>query len=417
MNFSRALKAVTTGIGLASLAICLSFPSVAAEEKKEKRKTQVMSQSVGKKVQAAFDAYAEERINDAITMLEEIEAKKEFDQAFVKRLLGNMYAGQKGGADKAIKLLKEAVDLDVLNPNEHEAAIKLLADLNLQEGNHKEALSGYKHWMEFSGKEDPEIYVRMSQAYYQLKQLDKIIDPADRAIALYKKQKPAPYMMKVSSYYERKMYKEAAEVVSEAISHFPEEGRYWIQLGQFYLLHEDYEKALSSFDLAHKQGHLKKPNHFVALAQLYAAYAIPYQAALIQERYMNEGIIAKDEKNLVSLANYLHQSQEFKKSAKYYQLAAEKTQDPGYYKRIGDLLLMDEDYKKAIVAYNKAVELGSDKSDKIRLSLIEAHFYSGDYKNAYKIALAAKKEKSTRRSASGWLGYIKDTAERKNVKI
>ncbi|WP_159084221.1 tetratricopeptide repeat protein [Saccharobesus litoralis] len=406
-----------TGLGLATLCVSLIMPGVAVAEKTEKRKTQVMSQSVGKKVQAAFDVYAEERVNDAIKMLEEIEAKKPFDQAFIKRLLGRIYAGQKGGAKKSIKLLKEAVDLDVLNQAEQEDAIKLLADLNLQEGNQREALKGYQRWMDFSGKEDEMVYQKMATAHYQLKELEELIAPADKAIALQKKPAVTPYLLKVSSYYERKKFKEAIEVGSTVVKLFPEKANYWIQLGQFYLLDENMERALSTFDLAYKQGHLTKPNHFVAIAQLYAANAIPIKAAQIQEKYLNEGVLKKDEKNIGALANYYHQSQEFKKAAKYYQEVAELTQDPDYYKRVGDLLTLSEDYKRAIKAFEKAIELGSDKTPAIQLSLVEAFFYTKQYKQAYKYALEASKHKKTARSAKGWTGYIKEVAGRNNVKI
>ncbi|NTS75264.1 tetratricopeptide repeat protein [Catenovulum sp. SM1970] len=418
MSIKYAIKNALRCFTLVLVALSLSTPALAAEDgKKPKRKTYVMSKNVGKKVQKAFEAYQEDRIPDAISMLEEIEAKQPFDVAFVNRLLGNMYAGQKGQAKKAIGKLEKAVELDVLNKVEQEQAIKLLADLNLQEANYQKALNGYKEWMAFAGREDPEVYLRISQSYYQLKQLDKIIEPADRAIALYKKPKESPYLMKISSYYERKMYREASEVASTLVKLFPTDKRWWVQLGQFYLLDENFERALSSYELAYKQGFLEKANQYTALAQLYAAYGIPVKAAQVQNKYLKAGVIEKDEKSLASLANYYHQGRDFKDAANTYSEVAKMTQDPDYYKKVGDLLLMTEDYKGAISAFKKSLELGTKQSDSITMSLVEANFYSGNYKSAYKYAKEAKKIKKYRQSASGWMSYIEDTAKRKKVSI
>ncbi len=419
MSVYHTIKSSTRYLALIALTASLSSPTLAADDKKKKkkRKTQVMSPKVGKKVQKAFDAYAEERLDDAIEMLEKIKPSKEFDKAFVNRLLGNMYAGKEGQMKKAIKLLTAAAAPDILNPNEQAATLKLLANLNLGSSNFKAALKGYQDWMAFTGKEDSDIYTRIAQCYYQLKQLDKIIAPADKAIKLMKKLTSAPYQMKITSYYERKKYPQAAQVTEELVKLFPEDKKWWIQLAQFYMLSEDYKKALYTFDLAYKQGHLGKDNQYTALTQLLSANGVPHKAAVLQEKFIKEGLVEKNEKSIATLANFHHQARNFKKAAKQYTVLAGMTKDPEYNKKSGDLLLLSEDYKGSIVAYKKAITGGSKDKDAITMSLVESYFYSADYKNAYKSAKAAAKVKKYRKIAPGWLSYIKDTAKRKNVKI
>ena len=56
-----------------------------------------------------------------------------------------------------------------------------------------------------------------------LKQLDKVIVPADKAIAAFgDKPNQNPYIMKIQSYYERKMYKESIKVLETVIQLFPD---------------------------------------------------------------------------------------------------------------------------------------------------------------------------------------------------
>ena len=130
--------------------------------------------------------------------------------------------------------------------------------------------------MEFTGKEDPQTYVKIAQAYYELRQLDKMIEPADKAIALFgDKPNQNPYILKLTSYYERKMYPEGVKTLETVLQLFPENKQWWTQLGMFYLLVEDYPKALATLDMANKQGFLTKESEFKTLASLYQSNGMP----------------------------------------------------------------------------------------------------------------------------------------------
>merc|ERR1712124_2723 len=132
-----------------------------------------------------------------------------------------------------------------------------------------QAVAQYKKWMEFSGEESVSAYLQIANAYYEMKQLDKIIEPADRAIAISEEPKMTPYSLKLASYYERKMYKESIKVSETMVKVFPEEKRNWVQLGMFYVMEEDYKRGLATMELAYKQGYLEKQAEFKTLAQMY----------------------------------------------------------------------------------------------------------------------------------------------------
>ena len=189
----------------------------------------------------------------------DIEASKPYDKAYVARMIAVMYATKGNQEEKAISYLKQAVEPDILNEGDHGESIKLLADLQMQTKKYEEALKNYEAWMEFTGKEDSQTYVKIAQAYYELRRLDKMIEPADKAIALFgDKPNQNPYILKLTSYYERKMYRDGVKVLETVLQIFPENKQWWTQLGMFYLLVEDYTKALSTLDMAYKQGFLEK---------------------------------------------------------------------------------------------------------------------------------------------------------------
>jgi len=392
--------------------------SAFAAEEKAKRPTQLVGPSVGKKVGKAFELYSADDIPGALELLLDISAKKDFDKAYVNRFIAVMYASIGKKEAQAIKYLKLAIAPDILNEGDHGEAIKLLADLQMQTEKYKNALKNYKAWMNFTGKSDGNTWVKIANAHYALKQLDKVIAPADKAIAAFgDKQSQNPYILKLTSYYERKMFKEAVKVLETTVLIFPEAKTYWVQLGQFYTLIEDYDKALATLDLAYKQGFLEKESEIKVLASLYAQKSIPFKAATLLEKHIASGIVKRDDKNLTTLANSWHAAQHIDKAAKYYGELAKMTNNAKYYSKQGMLLKQDEQFKGAIVALNKALELGVQNKGRLYMSIAESHFYLEQYKQANKAIKKAMEDPKTKKSARGWASFIRDTAKRKKVSI
>ncbi len=403
--------------------VTASVPTFGAEEKSslderhKGRKTYVISESYGRKVQRAFEEYSNDNIQGAVEILEEMEPKKEFDKAYIARFLGNMYALQEGRADKAIEALKAAVAPDLLSAREHADSLRLLADLEMQSKRYKDALKSYDAWLAFTGEEDVNVYLRQAQAYYELAQYADMIPPADKAIAAAPKPDKNAYILKLSSYYERKDFKNSVKVLEQLVEIFPDDTRWWSQLGMFYMLIDDYGKALATMDLAYKQGYLSKANEIKALAQLYANNGVPFKSAQLQEKYLKEGVLERDKRTLETLANTYHSAKELDKAAYFYEEAAKLEVNPDIYRKIGNLRLQNEQYKLAAEAFEKALELGVDRQGRVYMSLAEAYLYLEDYRGAYRSVEKAKGFSSTERTAKSWSVYIKDKAKRKGVSL
>lgn len=383
----------------------------------ERGKTSIVGAKTGKKIQKALEAYNNDLVNEALEILYEIDEDEGYDRAFTDNFIGKMIAGQGDDGAKALKYLHSSVSPKRLNDSEHAGTLRLVADLSLQEKEYKQAVEYYNKWMEFTCKEDPDVYTRMAQAYYELKQLPKMIEPADKAIALYEKPNKNPYLLKLQSFFERKMYADTVKVAEILVRTFPENKTYWTQLGFFYMLTEDYKKALSTFEIAYNEGYLVKKSEIKALSQLYATNSIPYKSAVVLEKHMKEGLIDSDRTSLTSLANSWHQAREYVKAAKYYGEAAALENDPDLYRKQGVLLLSAEDYKGAIKALDKALEEGADQEGRIHIALMEANIYIGNFKQAMVHVREAKKDKGVARNARAWEPYIKEKAKNRGIKL
>lgn len=423
-NFS--LKKVSTTLVVIASLIAIQAPiansamAAAAKDEKKKRPTQLVGPSMGKKVQKAFEFYSAEvpDFDSALAILLDANPKKEYDKAYISYFTAQMYAMKGNEVENAIKYLKLAVGPDILNEPDHGGGLKLLADLQMQTKDYKGALSNYYTWMEFTGQNDGNTWVKIAQANYELKQLDKMIVPADKAIAAFgDKPNQNPYILKLTSYYERKKYKEAINVLETVILVFPENKSWWTQLPMFYLLVEDYSKALQTLDLAYKQGFLEKESQIKTLANLYSSNESPYKAAKLLEKHIASGLVKRDDKNISTLANAWHAAQHVGTAAKYYGELAKMTGEAKHYRKQGMLLKQDEQFAKAIPALNKALEIGIKNKGRLYMSIAESYFYLEKYKKAYAAINKAMDDPKSRKAAKGWKGFISDTARRKNIAI
>lgn len=384
------------------------------KELKKKRGGKALGPRIGKKVQKAFELYSADDIKGGLEILLEVEATDDFDRAYIDRFIGNMYA-QEGQVELALKHLKNAKKLDELPFDDHKGVIKLIADLSLGEKKYKEALASYQEYLDFSHDEDPSVYLRLANAHYELQDYDAVLAPARKAIELYEKPNQNPYVLVMASYYERKMYPEATKAVEDLVKTFPENSKWWTQLGMFYMLTEDYPRGLSTMEVAHKQGYLETESQIKQLAQLYASNGIPFKAAMVQEEYVDKGLIKKNKQTLSVMATTFQNAKEYAKAAKYFGEAAKVDNDADLYRKQAVTFMAMEEFDKAVKSFELALKHNVKRKGPVYMGIAEAQFYLENWKKAYAAVQEAKKDKNTAKTAAGWEGYIKDTADRKGT--
>ncbi|NRD74607.1 tetratricopeptide repeat protein [Shewanella sp. VB17] len=418
MNISVKTTTIAAALFFSLAGNLAIVPIVNAADKCpiEARKSKAVGQSVAKKVGKSFKAYQDGDVDEAIAILLEANAKHDFDKAYVNRMLGNFYA-EKSQMDTAIKYLKKAVDADILGGVDHAATVRLYADLLIQEKNFKESIPQYYRWMAFTCKEDAQVYRRIGIAYSEQKNWNKVLEVANKGLAISDKPDKGLYQMKLTAYFNQKKYPEAIAVLETMVPLFQDDKRLWVQLAQFYLMTEKYTKSLATYDLAYKNGFLETSGNITRLAQLLSQKGSPYRAAKIYEKHMKSGLIKKDEKAFAILAGFYHNAKELTEAALYYGKAADVSSNGKYYLRQGRILSLDGQYKPAIVALKKSLDAGIDHPGEAQFELALAYLGLKQYKSAYSRATLAANDKKTARSAKSYLSYIKEKARVHNVTL
>lgn len=417
-NLSKvtALAVLMSFSGAVFTAPVLAAPDPAKIEARKKAKTRIMGERTGKKVIKAFDLYNEEKLDEAIALLKEIDASDDFDKATVNRYLGSMYA-QKEQYKTAIGYLKLAVAPDVLNFADQEQSLKTLGDMYAGTEQYEKAKDAYVAWMDFTGEEDATVYTRIAQANYQLQKFKDVFAPADKAIKLQKEPNKGPYQLKLGSYFELKDYKNMVKIGEEIVRIWPDDKKAWVSLGKYYLQTEDYKTGLATMEVAYKNGYFETEVDYKVLSNFYSLNEIPYKAAKVLEKSIDDKIVKRNKQNISAVASNYHRSKDIAKAAKYYEEAAKFDDDAELYRKAGSLLLQSQNYSAAVVRLNKALEFGSDKKGTIYSDLAEAYYYQEKYKQAYAAITKAMDDPRTRKFAKGWSVFIKDKAARNGVKI
>lgn len=437
------MKAITSIVCAVVVAMGLAFAPASAQQRntdvgftlptaeelqraKDNRRSQALGERVARRVMAAFELYQEDDIQGAIAELNQAPSRTDYDKAYVARFLGTMYASideDPAATRMAIQNLEKAVASNLLSFADHSASLQLLGNLFLMTDEHAKAIEILQRYLQFVGEWQPDVLVRMASAHMELKNYDRVIPFAEKALEHMSEPHRNPYVLMIAANYEAGKIPETLRVLERGVVALPGERGWWVQLGMIYMLNEQYEDALATMRISYDAGYLRSSNDFRALVQLYANNAVPFYAAEIMAERIASGDIETTDRNLATAARSYNTAREFAKSAEMYgkavQQAATAAERRDYHRLQGQALLLAERYRDAVAPLRAAIDLGERGADNGRLymSLAEAYFYSNQYRQAYEAANSAARFDSTRRNAQGWAQFIKDTAERRGSSI
>jgi len=356
-----------------------------------------LSQYTATRVQRAHNLAQEEKLQEAISTLEGLDLSREYDQAFVARMLGIFY-WQNEQVKPAIKQLEVAVNSDLLNDEQAWQTRKMLADMLLNEQQFSKALPHYYDLSKSVPKTQKahDIWLRIAQSHYQLSQWNKVLSAMARCEKLGQPDEMAPLSIKLSAELELKKWKPAIVTIKRLIAIEPERVEWWRQLVALYLRVDDDKRALDSLALAKLQGVALNQGDLRLLAQLYGKRGIPERAAQILGE-LND--INSDSKLKAQQATYWQMAKEWDKSIASWRVAAKL--DRQYYWNLSQLLVQEGQYKDALVALD---EVSGRKAD-VALVKTRAYYKLKRLEDALANAKRANEiEPSTQ--AESWVKYL-----------
>ena len=169
-------------------------------------------------------------------------------------------------------------------------------------------------------------------------------------------------------------------------------------------------------ETAYVQSMLQKDSEQVNMAYLYLNGDVPYKAAKVMDKGLNNDSIEGTSKNWELVGASWRQSQELKKAIPAMEKAAAKSNKGELYARLGNVYLDNDEYKKAVSAINKGLSRGGVKRpDSARLVLGMAYFNAQQYDKARDAFEAAAEDERSQEYAKQWISYMESELSRQKA--
>lgn len=291
-----------------------------------------------------------------------------------------------------------------------------IAQLYFVQEQWKQGIDALLRWFDMTETPNANAYVLLAQGYYQIQDYDKALSNVERAISMYKEADKLPkeqwYNLARFLYFEKNNIDRTVDVLEELLTYYPKK-QYWVQLSHMYGEQKKETLQLSAMDTAYVQDMLDKSSEQVTMAYLYLNAEVPYKAAKVLDKGLQNKSIEGTSKNYEILGNAWRQAQEIEKAIPAMETAAAKAETGELYARLGNVYLDGDQNKKAISAISKGLKRGGVKRpDTARLVLGMAYFNDKQYDKARKAFQAAGRDDRSAKYAEQWIKYLDSELER-----
>jgi hypothetical protein len=382
------------------------------------RQTQALSKKVYDLITEANEKVDAEDYDGALALLNKIKAMpklSEYETAQLYSFYGFLYFN----AEK-YKQAVNAYNTVLKQPNLPDAlqqqTIRTLSQLAFVTEDYQSAIKYANQYINEVGP-DPDMYVVIGTAYYQMEKYKDIIAPVEKAIALANENgtqtKEQWLLLLRVAYWELENYKKVRDILEELVVRWPKK-EYWTQLSGIYFELKDEPRQLAAYEAAYDQNLLVSGSELLQMAQLFMQADVPYKGARVLEKGFAAEKIERNERNLRLLSQAWQLAQEDKKAIPPLKEAAAMSDNGELYARLAQSYLNLSDYKACIEASNKGIGKGGLKNTGNAYLILGMCQFELDSLSSAKASFrkALKYEKAAK-NASSWITYVESEEERK----
>jgi len=383
----------------------LPNPAAAAEEKRE---APPIDASTGKRLNEAIEALNAEKYVDAAAILGKLNLEKlsPYEQSRVHQIYASI-ANAQNHYDDARKHLAAAVASGGMNDEEISSANYQIAQLYIVEERWKEGIDALNKWFQTAVNPNSTAYYLLAVAYYQTKNLQAALAPAEKAVELSDTPKEGWIQLLLALRLEREEYKLAIPLLKRLIVLSPQKKNYWIQLSAINRQIENYDDSLAALEIAHTAGLLNQPSELQQLADLESYVGVPYRAAKMLDQAMAKNEVPAEQKVYEKLADSWIAAREYNKAMVPLQKAAELSPNGDLFVRLGQVYVQRQDWGPASNAFQKAIDKGGLKDLGSTQLLMGITLYSQKQPKEARVWFQkASQHDKVKKQADSWIAHI-----------
>jgi tetratricopeptide (TPR) repeat protein len=283
-----------------------------------------------------------------------------------------------------------------------------VAQLHAAQQQWPEAITALERWFRYVQDPDPIAYYLLAIAYYQLEDFDNAIINGETAVDLSADPKEGWLQLLAALYVRNQDYAKAGPIFEELVMRFPKK-EYWVQLSLIYGARDDYRQSLAVQQIAYQQGLLTEDKELLRLARSYLFKNLPYPAARVLSKGLEEGAVEADPQAYELLANAWIAAREYDKSIDPLSKAAELAEDGRLFVRLAQVYMQREDWGEAANLIEKALAKGGfddKKNAQAQLLLGISYYNAQSVVNARSAFRQARVHEATREQADAWIAHL-----------
>jgi tetratricopeptide (TPR) repeat protein len=416
-------KQIVSSVFLLALAAALSSQAMAQTAecgKKRDKPSSALDEMTWKKLNDVYEDVGEELYDLAFEKLVKMDKRvyDDYEKAVVTQALAQVEWAREN-YDSALTYFETAVEIDALPDLAHFSLMYQIAQLYYMNERYDEALDKLALWMckVPTEKITAESYILKASIHAQKKDWKNVVEAADTAISLSDDPKEGWYQLKLASHFELEQFPMAAKTLEVIIQKWPDRKDYWVQLSQIYFKLKQYDEALSIMALAYRRNMLDKQMDITYLSNLYSNNNVPYKAAMVLQKGIEDGIVEPDTRHWTMAADAWYAAEEMEKALYSYEQAGKKSADGEIDLRRAYILVDMERWDEAAVAVNTALEKGGFSERKAGEAYViqgMSEFNLGNYDRARTAWNRASNYPRAQKSAQQWLNHMREERARKS---
>ena len=418
----RFLKRMGVMLVAAALA---AIPASGADDKPVKpqtRITQTLSPATYKQMDLAQKAFEAKDYKGAEADLDVLKAKLDKLNDYEKATLWNLYAAvyrseddNKRAVDAYVQVLKQNNLPEGLRDN----ALFALAQTFFLMEDYKKSIAVLNKWFAVVQDVQPDAYILLAQAYYQLQDYQDAKTPILKALSIAK-QRNQPFKenwlgLLRAVFYEMKDYASATKVMELLVAIYPKD-TYFLQLSGLYGLQGDQKRQAEMMHVAYVGGYVSQPSDVLNVARLYMAQEAPQRAVDLLKAKLRDKTLELNIENLQLLAQGLSLARDIDESIPVLNKLASMSGESKHYNYLGQAYMQQGNWAKAAEAFDgalKAKDVGN--ADSLRMQLGTALYNDGKLQPARGVFGAIPGSSPNGEAAANWIKFITTEIDRNNA--
>ena len=340
------------------------YPNATREEPKAKGAAKLQS-----KLQKLIDIYNKDDFAATRTQADELlanPAATDYDKAVASQL-ASQAAYNLDDMPGTIAYLKQAVQLNALDNNNHYQLMYMLAGLQLQEDQLADGIATLDRYFAETKSQKPEELALKGQALYQQEKYAEAIPVLKQAIESSPEPKDNWQQLLMASYAEAGQAGEATQMAEKIAAKSPGDKKAQMNLASVYLQADKYDQAAAILEKLRNSGQMTDEKEY---RQLYTTYANmdgkEKEVIAVINDGMQKGVLKPDQQTYLALAQSYYYSDQIPPAIEAWQKAAPLSKDGETYLNLAKVLWQENRIPEAKQAAKSALEKGVKKPEEAK---------------------------------------------------